>query len=165
MKDNKRIIKVDNFLFLVEDILKDFEIQEILEKVEYDLVKFIDEVSKEYFIEQFHPKTFLSDKCSSKTILLTEDKQICNISYIVAKNTSNEKIEEIISFTNKVWNSICEKNDIELENILNKLPVDLTKNNFKIGGEFINDWHSVFIVLLKEYEMKYTITEPILFQQ
>jgi len=163
MKENKRVIKIDNFLFIVEDNLKSFEIQEALEKVDYDLIKFVDEISKEYFIEQYYPETFISNKCSSKTILLSEDKQIDNISYMVAKNTSNEKIKEIISFTNNLWSSISEMNENELEVVLNKLPVDLTKDNLKIGGQFISDWHSLFTILLKEYEMKYTVTESVLF--
>jgi len=163
MKGNKRIIRIDDVLFYVEDSLRDFEIQETLEKVDYDLNRFVDEISKEYFIEQYYPQTFTSNRCSGKTILLTEDKQIDNISYMVAKNTSNDKIKEIIAFTNKIWEYISETKERELEQTLNELPVDLTKDNFKIGGDFINNWHSLFTILLKEYEMKYTITESVLF--
>ena len=66
MKGNKRIIKIDDVLFYVEDSLRDFEIQETLEKVDYDLNRFVDEISKEYFIEQYYPQTFTSNRCSAK---------------------------------------------------------------------------------------------------
>ena len=162
--NGKKVIKIDDVLFMVETGLKDFEIEEVLEKVEYDLARFVDEISKEYFIEEYFPKTFTSNKCSTKTIILKEDKQIGAISYMVAKNTKDEKIKEIISFTNKIWEVVSEKNETELEKILVSLPVDLTKDNFKLEGKFISDWHSLFTVLLKEYNMKYTVTEPVLFQ-
>lgn len=162
---DSRIVKINNTLFYIDSSLLSFEINNLLIESNYNIDIFKDKISDKYYIEEVFYETFANDSAVTKTILLQDDKVIEKSAYTVSLNIEDIKIEEIIRHTNELLLYITKNDFNELDSFINKLPIDITIDNLKLGGEFISDWHSLFTILLKEYGYNYQITETSLFNQ
>ena len=131
----------------------------------YNIDIFKDKISDKYYIEELFYETFANDSAVTKTILLQDDKVIDKSAYTVSLNIKDTKIEEIIRNTNELLSYITKNDFNELNSFINKLPIDITIDNLKLGGNFIDNWHSLFIILLKEYGLNFQITEATIFNQ
>ncbi len=162
---DSRIVKINNTLFYIDSSLLSFEINNLLIESNHNIDIFKDKISDKYYIEEVFYETFANDSAVTKTILLQDDKVIEKSAYTVSLNIEDIKIEEIIRHTNELLLYITKNDFNELNSFINKLPIDITIENLKLGGEFISDWHSLFTILLKEYGYYYQITETSLFNQ
>ncbi len=162
---DSRIVKINNTLFNVDSSLLSFELNNLLMESNYNIDIFKDKISDKYYIEEVFYETFTNDSAVTKTILLQDDKVIDKSAYTVSLNLKDTKIEEIIRNTNELLSYIAKNDFDELNSFINKLPFDITIDNFKLGGNFIDNWHSLFTILLKEYGQNYQITEATIFNQ
>lgn len=160
---DSRIVKINNTLFNIDSSLLSFEINNLLIESNHNIDIFKDKISDKYYIEEVFYETFANDSAVTKTILLQDDKLIDKSAYTVSLNLKDTKIEEIIRNTNELLLYISKNNLDELKLFINKFPFDITIDNFKLGGDFIDDWHSLFTILLKEYGLNYQITEATIF--
>lgn len=162
---DSRIVKINNTLFNIDSSLLSFEINSLLIESNYNIDIFKDKISDKYYIEELFYETFSNDSAVTKTILLQDDKVIDKSAYTVSLNIKDTKIEEIIRNTNELLSYITKNDFNELNSFINKLPIDITIDNLKLGGNFIDNWHSLFTILLKEYGLNFQITEATIFNQ
>lgn len=162
---DSRIVKINNTLFNIDSSLLSFEINSLLIESNYNIDIFKDKISDKYYIEELFYETFANDSAVTKTILLQDDKVIDKSAYTVSLNIKDTKIEEIIRNTNELLSYITKNDFNELNSFINKLPIDITIDNLKLGGNFIDNWHSLFTILLKEYGLNFQITEATIFNQ
>lgn len=160
-----KLIKINGVLFKIDENIQNYEIKNILVKVSYNQDLFIDEIKKISFIESVYFEEFSNGKSETKTILFQEEKSIEKNAYTVSKSLPNSKVDKLVSITNSLFHAITEKKINEIKEIINSLDIDLVLDNLKFDGQFIDDWHSIFTILLKEYGYKYSPTDATVFKQ